>query len=238
MNRILALIVVATCLGSTYAQSCGATVNGSFVNLAALTKSSGQDYSAQDPTAQTYDINICAPTLTACGSWTGSGVCQVDTHGNFHGCGTSPGVVSVSADGKQLVLNYANGGEGGRTATVYFMCAPGAGIGSPVYQSDGAGHISYSFTWASAYACAGAGPGGPGGGISGGWVFVIIYLVGFFLYCVIGVIYKWRKVGATGKEMIPNVDFWTDLPALVRDGFRFVGSKTCMRGSSGDFSSV
>lgn len=47
-------------------------------------------------------------------------------------------------------------------------------------------------------------------------MFVTIYLVGFTVYCIAGVIYKWQKMGATGKEMIPNIDFWGDLPNLVK----------------------
>jgi len=67
--------------------------------------------------------------------------------------------------------------------------------------------------WRTAVAC----PGyvAEGGGGLGGWIFVIIYLVGFTLYFVIGIIYKSQRMGATGKEMIPNIDFWKDLPSLV-----------------------
>jgi hypothetical protein len=32
---------------------------------------------------------------------------------------------------------------------------------------------------------------------------------------------------------VPNIDFWRELPALVRDGVRLITSKVCGRGSSG-----
>jgi len=58
-------------------------------------------------------------------------------------------------------------------------------------------------------------------GLSGGSVFLIIFFCGFFVYFAAGI--GWNAYhGATGVEMIPNVEFWKDLPFLVKDGFMFV----------------
>ena len=38
---------------------------------------------------------------------------------------------------------------------------------------------------------------------------LVVYLVG-------GIIFNKYRKGATGKEMIPNVNFWTDFPLLVK----------------------
>lgn len=38
---------------------------------------------------------------------------------------------------------------------------------------------------------------------------MVVYLVG-------GIIFNKYRKGATGKEMIPNVNFWTDFPLLVK----------------------
>lgn len=35
------------------------------------------------------------------------------------------------------------------------------------------------------------------------------------------------KKGATGIEMIPNVEFWASLPGLVKDGIKFSFMNTC-----------
>lgn len=51
------------------------------------------------------------------------------------------------------------------------------------------------------YACLDA-PPPPSGGLSGGWAFVIVFLVGFFVYCVVGVIIKWQRMGASGMEVV------------------------------------
>lgn len=40
------------------------------------------------------------------------------------------------------------------------------------------------------------------------------FFPGMFLYCVIGALIN-RGAGKTGKEMIPNSKFWTELPGLI-----------------------
>jgi len=66
---------------------------------------------------------------------------------------------------------------------------------------------------------------GGGGGLSGGWVFVIILLVSFFVYCAAGIAFMRIRKGATGAAMIPNVEFWKELPGLMKDGCIFTYRK-------------
>lgn len=61
-----------------------------------------------------------------------------------------------------------------------------------------------------------------------GWFLIGMSLGAFALYFVIGVIYKAVR-GARGIDLIPNVDFWKDLPLMIRDGIVF--TFTCGRGS-------
>jgi len=62
------------------------------------------------------------------------------------------------------------------------------------------------------------------GGLSGGWIFVIIVLCGFTVYFAAGI--AWNvKNGKRGAEAIPNIEFWTDLPGLAKDGCKWVVSK-------------
>lgn len=57
---------------------------------------------------------------------------------------------------------------------------------------------------------------------STGGVLLILFLIGTFTYFTIGSIVRFMYLGARGIEVIPNLDFWKDLPALVRDGVRFL----------------
>src|SRR4051794_30612584 len=61
--------------------------------------------------------------------------------------------------------------------------------------------------------------------LSGGWIFIIILSVVVPLYVVGGCVYKHQKLGATGMDKCPNVEFWRDLPSLVKDGFAFTYAK-------------
>jgi hypothetical protein len=40
-------------------------------------------------------------------------------------------------------------------------------------------------------------------------------------YFVGGTLYRKFRLQATGKDMIPNVDFWAALPGLIREGVAF-----------------
>lgn len=57
---------------------------------------------------------------------------------------------------------------------------------------------------------------------STGGVLLILFLIGTFTYFTIGSIVRFMYLGARGIEVIPNLDFWKDLPGLVRDGIRFL----------------
>jgi hypothetical protein len=58
----------------------------------------------------------------------------------------------------------------------------------------------------------------PSSGLSGGWWFVIWVVLGTSIYLGGGFLYKTKKMGTTGIESIPNIDFWREVPSLVGDG--------------------
>ncbi len=69
------------------------------------------------------------------------------------------------------------------------------------------------YTMSTPLACKGGSPSGGGAakkGLSGGWVFIIILIVVFPLYVIGGCVYKSQKLGSTGMEKCPNVEFWRD----------------------------
>jgi hypothetical protein len=66
-------------------------------------------------------------------------------------------------------------------------------------------------------------------GLSTGSVLVIVFFVFTILYFVGGAVALKFLRGAQGREMIPNYDFWVDLPNLVRVSIYiyFVVIETC-----------
>jgi hypothetical protein len=59
-------------------------------------------------------------------------------------------------------------------------------------------------------------------GLSTGSVLVILFVVFATLYFVGGAVALRLIRGAEGREMIPNYDFWVDLPNLVRVSILFI----------------
>jgi hypothetical protein len=69
------------------------------------------------------------------------------------------------------------------------------------------------------------------GGISGGTIFLILLLIGGFLYVAIGCGYNKFKKGTVGlKETCPQNEHWWNFCGYVRDGFLFTKSKCSRKG--------
>lgn len=69
---------------------------------------------------------------------------------------------------------------------------------------------------------------------STGKVLLILFFIGTFTYFTIGSIVRFMYLGARGIEVIPNLEFWKDLPSLVRDGARFLQNGCRVERSSPD----
>lgn len=52
-------------------------------------------------------------------------------------------------------------------------------------------------------------------------IFFFVFLIGYF---VIGAVYLHKK-GERGFDRVPQKEFWTSLPGLVKDGLAFTGTK-------------
>lgn len=111
----------------------------------------------------------------------------------------------------------------------------------PTFTNEDSSTLTYSFSWKRTEACGsgcGSGPTPPGppsppgppgpathDGLDVGWWVFIFLFVFIAVYFLGGMIFMAVVKGARGVEMVPNLTFWTDLPALVKDGCIFVVSK-------------
>jgi len=130
-----------------------------------------------------------------------------------------------------IVLTYTNGQpcDGiSRQAKISFECDPDSESDFYEAKTDYPVKCAYELEWKTKHACPGFAT--KAGGLSGGAWF-LIFLLGIILpiYLIGGVIYNVRK-GATGIELIPNIAFWKDLPALIKDGCSFTFGRICGRG--------
>jgi len=223
-----------TTAGPVTPTQCG--VDG--ISLSALTSTT--DLTFNDKTYDYYWNPCGTVNNAACSSHTGSTICQIYTVTKmFYGLAyltPAPAWSSTTTvNGTTVAAKYANGDpctgsgySGPRTVTAKFICSQQAGSGFTLIQTPGA-QCDYTATYQTPLACGGG--GGGSSGLSGGSIFCIILLCGLFLYIVIGVLYKTFSLGATGAERFPNIDFWKDLPGLIKDGFSFTYNK--LRGLCG-----
>ena len=77
--------------------------------------------------------------------------------------------------------------------------------------------------------------------ISVGWLLIILFIVCIILYLIAGSLYKWKIKGVSlGINLIPNIEFWKDLPFLVKDGVVFTYRKVffCVGAVRGRYDAV
>ena len=62
--------------------------------------------------------------------------------------------------------------------------------------------------------------GCPGGSFGAARATVLLFwtVLLFFLYFALGTVYNIKQNNLSGKEAIPNIEFWRTFPSLVQDG--------------------
>jgi len=197
--------------------------------------SSTADYSVKTSSWNTW-INVCRQIINttcgvnvaACQTWSGGkATLGVATTAQWTSL-----VRSTTQGQKGATLQFGNG-TGGRSFEIDFQCVESAGVGAPNFEVE-TPKLFYNFAWASKVACPSGNvptPNGPGG-LSGGSIFLILLLCLVVVYVAAGITFNVVKKKATGKEIIPNVEFWGSIPGLVKDGVMFIVNSTCRRGGS------
>lgn len=238
-----------------FAYDCSATVNGVYFDYRPLKKSSSY-YQGTDINAQNYEFNMCGTVMDGgqCQTLNGA-MCQVDNNGDTVVISSSTGQPSPQysaqdagnmAQGLQLYFDNEPSQPGKecfpqgltRKLTVLLTCAEGAPIPSTTLQVTETSTCVYTMELASMYGCEAPSGGwdipGESSGLSFGSILLIILFPGFFVYLAAGCLYKSKTQGTSGMESCPNIDFWRDLPGLVKEGIAFTMGG-CKKGSgSGD----
>lgn len=63
------------------------------------------------------------------------------------------------------------------------------------------------------------------GGLSGGWIFIIILFSTFAAYAIFGSIINWKVRHQTGSAIFPNSSFWSGFGSLIKDGVFYIKGK-------------
>jgi len=243
---VLGLMLVASAHAAANCKWTSPTSNAAY-DLSGL---AGNDILAQD-SAYKYNMNVCGGAAKPAACTAAGSVYQAPiTTGSCHMLATWDATGKwnqINADpnaGVSVQFNNGDSCTAPRQVTINFACGPGSSTTYTLTQPNPS-VCSYIAQMTNSYGCPAGSPnsGGGGGskGLSGGSVFLIIFFVGFFVYVVAGCIYKRTRMGTSGMESCPNIDFWRDLPALIRDGFRFTWAKLrglCGGGGDGHYEGI
>jgi len=115
-----------------------------------------------------------------------------------------------------------------RSSLIKFLCTPGKTdtLNFSIVEDNQCYWIAQFET---EYACPEY-PAAAAKKISPGSIILIALAVVIPLYIIIGCIYKSKRLETKGSDSCPNVEFWRDLPSLVRDGARFT-FRGCKKGT-------
>ncbi|GJJ76851.1 autophagy-related protein 27 [Entomortierella parvispora] len=140
-----------------------------------------------------------------------------------------------------LTLKGGNVQGKDKSAVITFICDESVtddkvGPTLSPYSDDAA----YYFTWKSKVACPLAIPLPVQQGMSGFGVFMTVLIVLGLIYVIAGAVYNHQVYGAKGLDLLPNLDFWRDVPGLIVDLARQLWESVTGRssGSHGGYQSV
>eukprot|EP00824_Muranothrix_gubernata_P016455 TRINITY_DN34049_c0_g1_i1.p2 TRINITY_DN34049_c0_g1~~TRINITY_DN34049_c0_g1_i1.p2 ORF type:complete len:251 (+),score=48.55 TRINITY_DN34049_c0_g1_i1:32-784(+) len=225
------LLLLLTCFTQAALLSCEGTVDGVHYDLTPARRNTGYyEFHTDDPVF-TYFFNVCdyshlnTTTRTDCGDTippaplvqiVEEGRCEAGSKCCNLGLLSSQSKFSPLEEEDGITVTYDQGdmcGGSPRTTQVSFVCDSSTDGEVKAVAED---NCHYTVTFHTKYACSTSGDA-----LSGGWVFIIIVLTLVVLYLVSGIMYRRSRLGVTGWESLPNVEFWRQFPGLVKDGCVF-----------------
>ena len=122
----------------------------------------------------------------------------------------------------QLQCNY-QGGTSGRKVSYIFNAAPTVGMPVPSETN----YPQYQVVFSGPLTGGGGGDVPGASGLSGGSLFLILLLgVAVPIYLGGGYFYNFKYTEKRGIEAVPQIEYWRQLPGLVKDGCLFSYAET------------
>ncbi|ESO84554.1 hypothetical protein LOTGIDRAFT_168623 [Lottia gigantea] len=217
----------------TQINSCSCQNSKGVIDLSPLALSGGDPKfkDQQDSSGNYYySWNPCNPFTEDPTSCSGVMGCQTDMT-NYFSLGTPDSAKFTTDTSKGLILQYSATTDATRTLDVILKCDESKEASLAVAGENPPGSATYEMTLTSKYACPSAG-GGPTitVGLSTGSYITIIFFAVFVVYFIAGVLFQKFARHASGKEITPNLSFWSALPGLIKDGVLF--TVKCGKGKS------
>lgn len=202
--------------------------DGVTYDLTPLTRTAGRpDYVGKDKIDDLYYMNVCSNVQEVpkeCKSYrkeVRAPVYQVRNNSYCHWLGLESShrwdYIEPGSPYVGVQISYSNGEicEEGvhREVRMQFYCDHMSRLGSIAdYYVTQEEPCVYVITFPTPYGCPKA------QSLSKGWVFVICYVLVVAAYVVGGVAWNVHKGATLGVEALPHLDFWRQVPDLVKDG--------------------
>ena len=198
-------------------------------------------YTAEDIDSHSYYFDACGPIskVTCEGSTVTMGPIVVQTYGDpppqppdfpQDSC-AALGKYSTQAchftgmEGKgNFTCDYSDG-DGSRTVSILYTCAETFEQPTAAQPDPMASPPHYVITFAGPSMCM---AGGGAHGTSWGTLFMILFPLSVALYFGGGYYYNHKYRDMHGVEAVPQIDYWKQLPGLVKDGCAFSYEQTCI----------
>ncbi|XP_011336396.1 cation-dependent mannose-6-phosphate receptor [Ooceraea biroi] len=200
--------------------------DGQYYNLTALAKEKPLNDTSPTSTAIFHPCTnvpmTMGPDSTTCASGSGVSLCAYNKEANKTlNLGTVEETrMKLSSTNKFPIFEIHHGNV---TSFINIVCV---NYNETSFRIESFNAKEYFFHLSSPYACKIE----PQKGLSTGSVLVILFFTFAGIYFIGGAIALKTLRGATGWEMLPNHDFWCELPSLVRDGIVFTFN--CCRADS------
>lgn len=233
---LLVLNYVSVCSSGTPCtemSACTANCGGKKIDISSLYKS------VNTIPNDKYDYMFACSHQT-CNGHENVAVCQKETNGDLRQWSLGAAAANTSKwelitkTPLQFTISYIGGdpeGKNQRNSLVTFT-ANDSSVPKGVHIKEDKDSATYEFSFTASSKYYAASSKGGSGDVSGyiGIVIIILAIMGFVTYFIVGMSYMYFVKGARGLEVIPNVSFWKDLPYLLKDGFLFTISPCYKRG--------
>ncbi|XP_064648429.1 uncharacterized protein LOC135500728 [Lineus longissimus] len=181
-----------------------------------------------------YSYNPCRP-FSEGDKCTNVAVCEVlDNDGTFYytPAGAQDGA-QFGTEGSDLKVTYKSSPDQFSYITNVILKCDETVTGDPTWQVPGTQpDFSIKLVMTHKCNCPGhCGSEGPHtGGLSVGSILCIIFFAGIAVYFAFGAVYMFFIKKESGKQVVPNVTFWTGLPGYIKDGGQLVVGKVTGKG--------
>ncbi|GAM21915.1 hypothetical protein SAMD00019534_050900 [Acytostelium subglobosum LB1] len=229
-TSLITLIYLASLTNGQATTSCKYT-NSKGVQYDFSTMSNSTSYTFTDGSRNTYVWNICAPSGTCFNNNLNKNttVCMrtFSNRWNILGLLDSQKFIENSNDANGAVLVYSyptsikcpNNTVTVPTTNIMLVCAEEATSVISV-AVDPAQPCVYDIIMVGIGACPNDDDDKPHG-LGGGWILVIVLACLLATYVLGGIFINLGR-GRRGVEVIPNHQFWIDLPSLIKDGAHYL----------------